>query len=70
METVGFLGVFFGGGLFVWFFFLHFSSEGRTLVNDLDQMKGLFHYMAFLGMVTMLLEYFSEVLGYGFKSHD
>lgn len=61
IETVGFLFV---------CLFLHFSSEGRTLVNDLDQMKGLFHYLALLGMVTMLLEYFSEILEYGSKSHD
>lgn len=27
----------------------------------------LFHYVALLGMVTMLLEYFSEVLGYVFS---
>lgn len=38
--------------MFLCFFclFLRSVSESRTLVNDLDLMKGLCHYMASLGL--------------------
>lgn len=43
-------------GMFVSCLFFHSSSESRTLVNDLDLMKGLCHYMASLRTLIMVLE--------------